>query len=144
MCESAADELTPEAAGALRGVLCGSVVTQAIAAKWRGDAGLCPHCGLATEDHEHRFWLCPAWEGPRRAALAASPRSDALPGDAGALRGLLPAGVAQTGVLAMPPLLAALAEAAGRDDPQLPAQAALLPGAPRRTVWRRRGRPPPC
>ena len=35
----------------------------------------------------------------------------------------------------MPPFLAALAEAAGGDDPQLPAQAALLPGAPRRTVW---------
>ena len=32
-------------------------------------------------------------------------------------------------------LLAALADAAESEDPQLPPQAALLPGAPRRTVW---------
>eukprot|EP00969_Alexandrium_andersonii_P230276 10169985-Alexandrium_andersonii.AAC.1 len=42
---------------------------------------------------------------------------------------------ALTGVLAMPPLPAALAEAAGHDDPQLPPQAALLPEAPRCAVW---------
>ena len=131
----AADALAPEAAGALRSVMCGSIVTEAVAAKWKGDAGMCPHCGLAPEDHEHRLWRCPAWEGVRRAALATAPRSEPLPLDVLALRQMLPEGVALSGILPMPPLLGALAEAAGSEDPLLPPQAALLPDSPRRTVW---------
>ena len=131
----AAGVLSAEAAGALRSILCGNVVPEGIAAKWNGGDARCPHCGLADEDKEHRFWLCPAWDAQRRAALAAVSSDTPLPLDPAAVRRGLPVGVATTGVLAMPAQLAVLAEAAASDDPQLPAQAQLRPDAPRSTVW---------
>ena len=57
--------LSAEAAGSLRAVLAGSVVTAAVAAKWGGKPPLCPHCQLADEDLEHRYWTCPAWDARR-------------------------------------------------------------------------------
>ena len=100
--------LAPDAAGALRTVLAGNVVTERVAAHWTSWS-MCPHCGLEVEDHEHRFWRCPAWEGARTAALGA-------PGASIALRARLEAGVAKTGVLAAQPELVAMAEAA-RSEP---------------------------
>ncbi|CAK0816047.1 unnamed protein product [Prorocentrum cordatum] len=77
-----------------------------------------------------------AWEGKRRAALAAAfTSSGALSPDAAAFRHELPAGGATTGVLATPPL-PALADAASLDDTLFMPQAELQPNAPRRTVWR--------
>eukprot|EP00959_Pyramimonas_sp_CCMP1952_P096001 2007057-Pyramimonas_sp.AAC.1 len=61
-------ELAADAAGALRAVLAGNVVTEAVAAKW-GRPAACPHCGAARDDFEHRFWACPCWEPARAAAL---------------------------------------------------------------------------
>ena len=130
-----ADALAPDLAGALRCVLSGADVTATVAAKWRGGPATCPHCGLAPEDPEHRYWQCPAWDARRRTALAAAERRHSAPLDAAALRRQLPAGVAATGVLAAPPHLAALAAAAESEDAAFPPQAALLLDAPRRTVW---------
>ena len=127
--------LSAEAAGALRSILCGNVVPEALAAKWSGRGARCPHCGLADEDHEHRFWLCPAWDAQRRVALAGVSSDTPLALDPAAVRHGLPAGVGRTGVLAMSTQLAALADAAASADPQIPDQAELRPDAPRSTVW---------
>jgi hypothetical protein len=48
--------LARDAAGALRVVLSGNVITERVAARWTGRAALCPHCGLEAEDKEHRHW----------------------------------------------------------------------------------------
>jgi ribonuclease HI/endonuclease/exonuclease/phosphatase family metal-dependent hydrolase len=128
--------LPPDAAGALRTVLAGNVVTERIAAHWTTRSA-CPHCGLEVEDHEHRFWRCPAWEGARTAALGG-------PGASMALRGRLDAAVARTGVLAAQPELVALAEAASVAPMHMPVTAeelidAALPGdsgqVARRKIW---------
>ena len=131
----ASGSLSAEAAGALRSVLCGKVVTEAVAAKWNGCGAMCPHCRHADEDKEHRYWLCPVWDAQRRAALAAAPPEAPCPSDPAVLRRELPPGVAHTGVLAMPAQLSALADAAAAEDPQFPPQALVQPGLPRSTVW---------
>eukprot|EP00959_Pyramimonas_sp_CCMP1952_P224484 4693944-Pyramimonas_sp.AAC.1 len=122
--------LAPDAAGALRAVLSGNVVTESVAAKW-GKPARCPHCGAACEDREHRFWVCPAWGADRAAALATARISQA------ALRARLPPGVANTGVLATDVRLAALAEEATRALPLAPLPAAQMPVPPqsRRRAW---------
>ena len=116
-------ELAPDAAGALRAVLTGNVITESVAAKW-GKPERCPHCGAAREDRQHRFWECPRWSEPRNSALAAGGFT------ATALRARLPAGVANSGVLPQDVRLAALAAAASAPlpTPALPAPA-LPPGA---------------
>ena len=104
----ASNELAPDAAGALRAVLSGDVVTQTVAAKW-GKPRLCPHCGLLDEDREHRFWCCPCWDEPRREALQGlSSRW---------VRGCLPTGTTLGGVLPLDPRLAALALVAKLEVP---------------------------
>ena len=118
--------LPPDAAGALRTVIAGNVVTERVASHWTASC-LCPHCGLEPEDHEHRFWRCPAWENARTQAMQA-------PGASAALRATLEDGVARTGVLAAQPALVAMAEAAGREDPGLPVEQ-LAVEAPRTKVW---------
>ena len=62
-------ELRPDMAGALRSVQAGNVVVEAVAAKWNGGSGTCPHCGTEPEDASHRFWRCPKWERQRTAAV---------------------------------------------------------------------------
>jgi ribonuclease HI len=123
--------LPPDAAGALRTVLSGNVVTERVAAHWTSRS-LCPHCEHEVEDHEHRFWRCPAWECARTAALGA-------PGVSMALRASLEAGVATTGVMAAQPELIVLAEAASSESMHFPVVAGeLAPGdgqAARRKVW---------
>jgi ribonuclease HI len=118
--------LPPDAAGALRTVICGNVVTERVAAHWTSRS-MCPHCRLEEESHEHRFWRCPAWDGARTRALGA-------PGASMTLRAALDDGVARTGVLAAQPELIALADAASQADPQLPMEQPRVEG-PRRTVW---------
>jgi hypothetical protein len=83
--------LPPDAAGALRTVLAGNVVTERVASHRAGKLP-CPHCRLEPEDHEHRLWRCPAWDAARTLALGAPARSDAL-------RLQLSDGVARTGIL---------------------------------------------
>ena len=127
--------LSAEAAGSLRAVLAGSVVTAVVAAKWGGKPPLCPHCQLADEDLEHRYWTCPAWDARRWAALAdARPEAQAQldPDD---LRRHLPAGILRTGVMPVHLGLAALASAAACVDAGLPPQAELQPAAACATVW---------
>jgi ribonuclease HI len=123
-------KLTPDAAGALRTVLSGNVVTERIAAHWTS-CSKCPHCGFEIEDHEHRFWRCPRWEGARTAALGA-------PDDSRAVRAAIDVGVARTGVMAAQPELMVLAEAASAEPLHFPAECAMArmaPGAPRRKIW---------
>jgi ribonuclease HI len=127
--------LSAEPAGSLRAVMAGSVVTAAVAAKWSGRPPLCPHCRLADEDLEHRYWMCPAWEARRRAALADAPPEAQAPLDPDDLRRHLSAGVLRTGVMPVHLGLAALASAAACADAGLPPQAALRPEAARATVW---------
>ena len=120
-------ELAPDAAGALRAVLSGNVVTETVAAKW-GKPERCPHCGAAREDRQHRFWDCPCWSPARRAALAAGGFS------AAALLARLPPGVANSGVLPLDPQLAAEAAMASvpLPAPPMPDPAAVLPDQPQR------------
>eukprot|EP00974_Lingulodinium_polyedra_P028526 2749166-Lingulodinium_polyedra.AAC.1 len=49
----------PDAAGALRAVMAGATICESTARRWNGGRTLCPHCGLAEEDVERRFWRCP-------------------------------------------------------------------------------------
>eukprot|EP00974_Lingulodinium_polyedra_P077488 7502384-Lingulodinium_polyedra.AAC.1 len=51
-----AGTLQPDAAGALRAVMAGAAVFERTARRWNGGRTQCPHCGLAEEDAEHRFW----------------------------------------------------------------------------------------
>ena len=118
--------LPPDAAGALRTVITGNVVTERVAAHWTSQS-LCPHCKLEDEDHDHRFWRCPAWNSARTQAMQALGASDAL-------RATLDHGVATTGVLAAQPELIVLADAASWEDPQLPAEQSAVEAA-RRKVW---------
>ena len=74
-------KLAPDAAGALRAVLAGHVITESVAAKW-GRPARCPHCGAACEDRQHRFWDCPKWSGIRNTALTAGGLSGAGRGGA--------------------------------------------------------------
>lgn len=124
--------LDAEAAGALRVVLAGGVVTETVAAKW-GRPARCPHCGAAQEDLEHRLWRCPRWEPQRLAALRAC---DGAAPDVEALRRRLPPGVARTGLLPQEARLAALAAAARcAEAPQPPPAAPPPEGLPRRRAW---------
>eukprot|EP00974_Lingulodinium_polyedra_P007177 681374-Lingulodinium_polyedra.AAC.1 len=50
--------LPADAAGALRAVMAGGVICERTARRWNGGRTLCPHCGLAEEDTEHRMWQC--------------------------------------------------------------------------------------
>ena len=127
--------LSAESAGALRSVLCGSVVSEAVASKWNGRTPLCPHCGLADEDLEHRLWWCPAWDAARLQALADMPPEAPRPLDVAVLRRQLHPGVARTGTLPLSARLAALADAAAGDDPQLPPPAEVDMQAPKCTIW---------
>jgi ribonuclease HI len=126
-------KLQPDAAGALRTVISGNVVTERVAAHWTSRP-LCPHCGLEVEDHEHRFWRCPRWENARTAALGA-------PAEALILRRTLGDGVARTGVLASQPALMALAQTARVEPMQFPvvglqsADAVEGSSGSRRKVW---------
>eukprot|EP00974_Lingulodinium_polyedra_P042777 4106422-Lingulodinium_polyedra.AAC.1 len=54
--------LAPDAAGALRAVMAGAVVFERAARRWNGGRANCPHCDLADEDAEHRFWQRPCWD----------------------------------------------------------------------------------
>jgi ribonuclease HI len=123
-------KLPPDAAGALRTVLAGNVVTERVAAHWTSSS-TCPHCGSEVEDHEHRFWRCPRWEGARTAALGAPDASRVV-------RAAIDDGVARTGVMAAQPELIALAEAAFAEPIHLPAEGELAGqagGVLRRKVW---------
>jgi ribonuclease HI len=123
-------KLPPDAAGALRTVLAGNVVTERVAAHWTSRS-MCPHCGVEVEDHEHRFWRCPRWDVVRAAALGA-------PVDSRAERATIDAGVATTGVLAAQPELIVLAEAASAEPMDLPAEGEVPwqhCEALRRKVW---------
>ncbi len=131
----AAGTLGPQASGALRAVICGNVVTESLAAKWTGRSACCPHCQLADEDQEHRFWQCPAWDVGRGMALAAMPPEALGSVSPVELRRLLPDGVARTGTLPLPARLAGMADAASCEDPSLPPQAPPQSDAPRSTVW---------
>eukprot|EP00974_Lingulodinium_polyedra_P016737 1623946-Lingulodinium_polyedra.AAC.1 len=62
-------DLPPDAAGALRAVMAGAAVFERAARRWNGGRSSCPHCGLADEDAEHRFWQCPRWGDVRRRAV---------------------------------------------------------------------------
>eukprot|EP00974_Lingulodinium_polyedra_P065329 6316790-Lingulodinium_polyedra.AAC.1 len=62
--------LQADAAGALRAVMAGAAVFERTARRWNGGRTVCPHCGLADEDAEHRFWRCPRWDETRRVAVA--------------------------------------------------------------------------
>ena len=120
--------LAPDAAGALRTVMAGGVITESVASHWSGRPRLCPHCGREDEDLEHRLWRCPRWDRQRSAATAGlvSPQ---------ALRRRISDGVASTGILAAPRHLVALAGAASTAGPELPREAEWRPLLPRRTVW---------
>eukprot|EP00974_Lingulodinium_polyedra_P084314 8163178-Lingulodinium_polyedra.AAC.1 len=65
---------------------------------------MCPHCGLAEEDAEHRLWQCPCWDAVRRAAV---PDLN-LP----ALRRRLSDGQARAGLRPADPALMAMAQVA--------------------------------
>ena len=65
-------ELAPDASAALRAVMSGGAVCEAVAAKWNGKTPTCPHCGPAHETLFHRFWQCPAWDENRRRALSSA------------------------------------------------------------------------
>ena len=95
-------QLAPDAAGALRTVISGNVVTESVAAKW-GRPCACPHCGAAVEDLEHRLWWCPRWQAERDAAFQAGGVSQA------AARACLPPATARTAELPLDARLAALA-----------------------------------
>ena len=124
--------LSAEAAGALRVVLAGGVVTETVAAKW-GRPARCPHCGADQEDLEHWMWQCPRWEPQRRAALLAV---DGAAPDVEALRRRLPTGVARTGTLPQDVHLAALAAAARcAAAPQPPPLPDGGPALPWRRAW---------
>lgn len=120
--------LSGDAAGALRVVIAGGVITERVAAKW-GRSPLCPHCGEAEEGTEHRFWQCPRWADTRRAALEG--------GDPAALRRRLPQGLACTGTVALDVRLGALAAEARCTTalPPLPPAVEQAPGTVRRRVW---------
>ena len=112
-------QLAPDAAGALRTVISGNVITESVAAKW-GRPRACPHCGATVEDLEHRLWACPRWQAMRHAAFATSGFTPA------AARACLPAETARTAVLPLDTRLQALAHDAQRAHqlPQLPDPAA--------------------
>jgi ribonuclease HI len=123
-------KLQSDAAGALRTVLTGNVVTERVASHWTSQSQ-CPHCGLEVEDHEHRFWRCPRWEGVRTAALGA-------PDTSRAVRAAVSSEVARTGVMAAQPELIVLAEAARAEPMHLPPEGELAgrsTGAQRCKVW---------
>lgn len=124
--------LEPDAAGALRVVIAGGVVTERVAGKW-GRPTCCPHCGGEDEDAEHRFWRCPRWDGRRREAL----RHGGFADDPAALRRRLGPGVARTGALPLDARLDALAAAARRAAarPVLPAPFRPANEQPRRKAW---------
>ena len=88
---------------------------------------MCPHCGLADEDAEHRFWTCPAWDYARAEALSTTSLS------APQLRAKLPRGTLLTGALPLHDGLSARADAAALDDFCFP-QAVSLHSS-RTTVW---------
>ena len=124
----ASGRLAADAAGALRTVMCGNVITEQVAAHWTGRP-LCPHCrSIDVEDREHRFWQCPAWDAARASALGSAEAARRL-------RGRLDTNVARTGVLATDPQLEALAIAAAVEDPQLPPPGHLPASELPRTVW---------
>eukprot|EP00974_Lingulodinium_polyedra_P095350 9239925-Lingulodinium_polyedra.AAC.1 len=61
--------LQPDAAGTLRAVMAGAAAFERTARRWNGGRTLRPHCGLADEDAEHRFWRRPRWDETRRLAV---------------------------------------------------------------------------
>ena len=119
--------LAPDAAGALRAVLAGGVVTERVAARWSGAGAGCPHCQGGAEDAEHRHWRCLAWAAVREEAAG--------PGGSAALRARLSDGVAHTGLLPLPADLAALLKAAEEEDPGFPDRDAALPAGGRWLVY---------
>jgi ribonuclease HI len=123
-----AGRLAPDAAGALRVVLAGGVITERVARRWSGRPPLCPHCGLEDEDAEHRHWRCPAWAAARAEALGSY-------GAATQLRRQLTAGLALTGIAPTSAELQALAQQAAGDDPQLPGIQQQVRDGPRQTVY---------
>lgn len=69
----------PTVAGALRTVLVGAAVPQAVAVRWTGTAA-CPACGVDDESLWHRLWECPGWAATRRELGTASVPEGAPPG----------------------------------------------------------------
>jgi len=98
---------TPVLEGALRAVLTGGLVSQAVARKWTGFVA-CPHYGAPEETDRHRFMERPTWAPVRAAA----------PGAVAAR--LAPDSVRATGILPLDPELA---------DSQCLAEGAQLPPA---------------
>ncbi len=96
-----ASRLERDAAAALRGVMMGDVITETRAKHWNEGTAVCPHCQQGVESLFHRFWQCPCWAAARALALGAAV------GEAEDFGRRLPA-VAVTGLVPVPPVLAAL------------------------------------
>ena len=48
---------------ALQGVMAGGSVTKTVAAKWKGNGPVCPHCSWGVpEDDARKWWDCPCWD----------------------------------------------------------------------------------
>eukprot|EP00974_Lingulodinium_polyedra_P097531 9454582-Lingulodinium_polyedra.AAC.1 len=84
--------------------MAGAAVFERTARRWNGGRTQCPHCGLAEEDAEHRFWQCPRWDETRRTAVIGT--------DVRALRSRLTDGHARTGLRPTDPALLALNQVA--------------------------------
>eukprot|EP00974_Lingulodinium_polyedra_P114909 11128177-Lingulodinium_polyedra.AAC.1 len=92
--------------------MAGAAVFERTARRWNGGRTLCPHCGLADEDAEHRFWRRPQWGETRRLAVIGT--------DVRVFRGRLTDGHARTGLRPMDPALLAMSQVAQGVDPELP------------------------